>query len=1123
MKKIKNKIQIILITFALIMPILITILPTATADWIYPSPVTNDESGGVNYLNPSIAINKNDKTIDFAYTWDNIGDDYDFIYIGNNTEPIEGFNGNVLGIPDFYDMFEITGLYSSQLLKANNCQVASNGITGDKWFVFQAQVEGESDLEIFLLSYNSTNYNFMRLTFNDYDDMNPTIASSNWIIDGRAFAFISYERDIGGDHDIVYRYTWNLDPGVEMFIGNSDGINQTNPKMSSSRNGDYDMFHLCYIRDSNSIYYSNISYYEDFNNLTTKSASVASGAVISNITIDSQGDYVVIAYNRGGNIAYLRSSDKGLTFPVSNNNLVSAGSYPIGKIDAYVTDFGNIEIIYERTMSASRKDIYVANNFRTGNSWTIDNLLFGGTNNVRFSNPCFDYYNNTIVGLFEKQTFSAFWSPINIQTFGYELFYKKSASVYNIFELVNEDPAGTYLIDGFQIMYNGSDTDVDLNFTYRDKISGFQYNNITRIKNDGSQTNYYFYDPEKYIISQNSNIYDLKIDFVSTSDQILRVMFNPAELIISHSWTYLHTYNLTSHNYEQGNKLPYLLEMGTSFDYSGKFTKFNEGSVLNTLTSTNYADYGLISMNSGDWYNFTFTTNQQNIIAYLFNSSIQQLNFSNAIYIWNHTQIGPSGGTTKNEMRCNVTGNYYVLIQKTNPSTNVQYFFDYQRFPRNITLSSPTNNSVLNWDTTKSVTLKWARNSADTDLKFYYLQVSNDSTFTNNVYNYTVLAALSSQYTFTQTAPEKWFYWRVKASDVGGNEGFYNTVYRFGFDAVTPTSPNFTIYPNNKTTFQTKTYQIEWEPPRDGLYENITNYFTYNVYRSTDKDFIPGPSNMISTPGVLKVPRFVDEVNRNDKYYYYVEAIDGVGHKSPLSNRLEVTYSYGGTVDASQQEGFQILVGDILEYKITWVQSNTLDVYRNPLMNLYDKWFPTGTRFHFWVKNIDKQDVYAISGDWYSYAANDTYRDYYYLEERDINLAMFVTNTNESYQEAVYNLVITQMLTQFHLGDNLFLTKYYSTWTDGLQVSDVVCYTYATAPGEDRDQTSVTFVVDRATGVLVEMTYYDHINDYGWSIRLMTYTTELSTSGWSYAPIGIPIFIGAIAGVVYAILKKIEL
>jgi predicted YcjX-like family ATPase len=113
-------------------------------------------------------------------------------------------------------------------------------------------------------------------------------------------------------------------------------------------------------------------------------------------------------------------------------------------------------------------------------------------------------------------------------------------------------------------------------------------------------------------------------------------------------------------------------------------------------------------------------------------------------------------------------------------------------------------------------------------------------------------------------------------------------------------------------------------------------------------------------------------------------------------------------------------------------------------MNLYDKWFPTGTRFHFWVKNIDKQDVYAISGDWYSYAANDTYRDYYYLEERDINLAMFVTNTNESYQEAVYNLVITQMLTQFHLGDNLFLTKYYSTWTDGLQVSDVVCYTYAT-------------------------------------------------------------------------------
>jgi hypothetical protein len=268
----------------------------------------------------------------------------------------------------------------------------------------------------------------------------------------------------------------------------------------------------------------------------------------------------------------------------------------------------------------------------------------------------------------------------------------------------------------------------------------------------------------------------------------------------------------------------------------------------------------------------------------------------------------------------------------------------------------------------------------------------------------------------------------------------------------------------------------------------------------------------------------VDSVSRNDKYYYYVEVVDGVGHKSGLSNRLEVTYSYGGSVDASHQEDFQILVGDILEYKVTWVQSDTLDTYRNPLMTLYDKWFMQGTTFHFWVKNIDKQDVYAVSGDWYSYAANDTYRDYYYLEEEDINLAMFVTNTNETYQEDVFNLIITQMLPHLTIGYNIFLTKFYSTWTDGLKVSNVVCYTYATEPGEDRSQTTVTFVVDRATGVLTEMTYFDDRgNGYGWSIRLSSYSTDLSYSGWSYAPIGIPIFIGGIAGVVYAILKKIEL
>lgn len=1117
MKKIKNNLRIIFITLALIMPILISILPSVTADWIYPSPVTYDTSGGVNYINPSIAINKKDKTIDFAFTWDNIGDDYDFIYIGNNTVPIKGFNGNILGIPDFYDMFEISGLFPQTLLKSDYCKVATEGYSGEKWFVFQAQIEGETDTEIFLCYYNTTNYQLIRVTENTVNDFYPEIVALN-----NSNAIICWIRE-NTDYDIVYCRMNKDSKGPEQEISMANY--QYDSRLAISGDLGKETIHLAFISNGNTIYYANMSTDDPINTLSSKLTSVATGGAtfMCQLVLDAQGDYVFIVYSRNDNIAYISSSDKGNTFTDNNNNIVSTeGMYEFWAIDGYITDFGNKEIIYQRRDSDTKHSIFSANNF--GSGWTTKNLLFGDLNNAKYITPSIDYYNNTVIGLFEKQTFSAFWSPINIQTFGYELFYKKSASVYNIYELVNEDPAGTYLIDGLQIAYNGSDADVDMVFTYTDKVSGFKYTNTTHIKKDGTQTQYYFYDPEKYIISQNSNIYDLKIDFVSASDQILRVMFDPAELIVSHSWTYLHTYNLTSHNYEQGSNLPYLLEMGASFDYSGKFTKFNEGSVLNTLTSTNYADYGLISMNSGDWYNFTFTTNQQNIIAYLFNSSIQMLNSSNTIYIWNHTQIGPTGGTTKNEMRCNTTGTYYMLIQKTNPETTVQYFFDYQRFPRNITLSSPANNTVLNWDTTKSVTLKWTRNSADTDLKFYYLQVSNDSTFKQNVYNYTILAALSSSYTFTQTASEKWFYWRVKASDAGGNAGFYNTVYRFGFDAVTPTSPKFTIYPNNKTTFQSQTFMIEWDVPRDGLFENITNYFTYNVYRSTDKDFIPGPSNMISTSGVLRVPRFVDSVSRNDKYYYYVEAIDGVGHKSPLSNKLEVTYSFGGTVDASNQENFQILVGDILEYKVSWVQSNTLDVYRNPMMNLYDKWFVKGTTFHFWVKNIDKQDVYAISGDWYSLAANDTYRDYYYLEEKDINLAMFVTNTNESYQEAVYNLIITQMLSQYRLGIDIFLTKYYSTWTDGLKVSDVVCYTYATTPGEDRDQTSVTFVVDRATGVLTEMTFFDQSGGgYGWSIQLTSYSTELSTSGWSYAPTGIPIFIGAIAGVVYAILKKIEL
>ncbi|MHA1393883.1 MAG: hypothetical protein ACTSRZ_10295, partial [Promethearchaeota archaeon] len=964
--------------------------------------------------------------------------------------------------------------------------------------------------------YQNSSYLSCASVNSSKDDFNPTIVAIN-----KGEVVMAWTRSDAGDSFIVYTHYKIGQPLTEHTIGQSDGIAQTNPQLAVS--GDYGSYiiHLTYLNGSN-VYYTNASV-SSVTDLGTNKVSIDSGGTYSSLSISGNGNYVGISFLRNGNVAYARSTNQGLTFGDKNTALVTPGTRPISNVSCYVTDFGGIEIIYTRQISGTQWAIYTANNYRTGGSWFTDNLLFESTDNVKMYGADVVCNNNTVIGILQKETITTGWVS-NLNTFGYELFYKKSASEYNEFEILNEDPYGNYLVEGFKIQYNGSDADMDLNITYKDRTSGVKYSNLTTIKNDGSQTTYNFFDPGNYIISNDHN-YDLTVKFDSTSNRVIKVPFDPSESVVSPSWLYKYQYNLSSHDYPNGRNFEYELGISISFDYSGKFTKYEGGSVINTLGTNNYADFGVITMTANDYYNFTFSTTSPGVNAYLFNDSVQVLSPENAIYIFNHTNTAPSGKTSYAMIRCNRTDNYYVLIEDRIYGGSTQYYFDYERFPRNITLTSPSNGAILNWNTTKTVTLKWHRNSADTDLKYYIVQISNDSSFQTNVYEYKLAAALTSQYTFLFAEPEQWYYWRVKAIDNDGNEGFFKQIYKFGFDSISPGKPTFSSYPNNKLVKTEGSFIIEWDESTDGNF--WVDY--YNVYRSTDPDFIPSADTMVSVEGTLHYPRYGEHLTKNDRYYYYIEAVDNVGHKSVLSDRLELTYSYGGTVDANHQDvGFQVLVGDILEYEITWVQSEDLDPYFNPQMTFRDKKFVQGTRFHFWIKDIDKTDVLPVRGDWYSYAVNDTQKDFYYLEERDFNLQMFVTNINETYQEQVFNLTITQWLTSLELGKDINLTKYYSTWVNGFDVSDTVCYTYATAPSNDRDQTSITFMVDKKTGILLELIYYIKSSSsstpgYGYSLRLVETTSELSKSVWAYSPIIIPIFIGGVAGIVYAIMKKIEL
>lgn len=1103
MIRIKKNLRLLFLITLFLTPFIMVLLPSASAQWLDLDQVT--ETYSTTESNPSIAINEVDNTMWFSYTLKVGSGDYQSIYLGNNTEPISGEEGNVLGIPNFYSsMIWVDELFPGTVIFNDYSQVAVNGYTNEVWVVYQGQIDGESDNEIFLFYYNGTYKDTVRLTNDALDDTRPDVVALN---NGKAR--VVWVKENGGEKSIFYATVDKdgIDGSVSSF-GTFDGVDQTDPVLDKTVYDSEEIIHLAYINGTD-LMYDNTTATGSFN------AEVVQGSLsLDNISLDASGDYVMISYSESGNVGYHASNDRGETFGDSDTSLVTEGTDEITDIDCYITDFGAKEIVYTRLTSSAQWNTYSANTYTTGGGWTTDELLLGGTDNNRNFQSVVDYNNNTVVGLYAKSIKSATWETPDLYSFGYELFYKKSASEYHEFELLNESPNGNYLIEGLEIYYNGSDADLDLNVTYKDRSSGLTYSNLTTILPQGSQNKYLWWHPGSYMVSQGHN-YDLTIKFDASGNEVLQIPITPAELAVSHSGSYVYTYNLSSDNYPDGKNCPYEIDIRIAFDFSGKFIKTSEGSTLGTFDTDNYADFGIIRMNKDDWYNFTFQTDVPGANAYLFPASTQLFDPDNAIYTWNHTLAGK---TTKNNYQCTSTGNYYVLIENREYESTVDYYFEYQRAPRNITLSSPANNIVYNWDTTKFTTLKWTRDSADTDLKYYKIQISDQENFGNIIDEQTFVAALTSQYTFTNTESEKWFYWRVKATDNDGNTGEYDQEWRFSFDSVTPDAPTFD---QSELFFTQQSFDIEWNEPSDGIYE-VTYY---NVYRSLDPDFTPGPNTMITDPGDVRNPEIQQDLERNDRYYYYVEAVDQVGHTSDLSEKLTVTYSFGGAVDASYQtDGFQAQVGDILEYEITWVESDDLDGYNNPQMTYRNKKFIAGTKFHFWLQDVDIKDVLPVRGDWYSYAANTSARAYYYLEEDDLDLTMFVTNKNETYQELVYNLTITKLLPDYTLGSDLSLTKYYSTWNDEWnKVRSVVCYTYATEPESDRGQTSVTFVLDIDTGVLLEMILYNKNTDYGYSMRLITTTANLSTSGWSWAPIAVPLFIGAVAAVVYAVLKKLEL
>ena len=127
------------------------------------------------------------------------------------------------------------------------------------------------------------------------------------------------------------------------------------------------------------------------------------------------------------------------------------------------------------------------------------------------------------------------------------------------------------------------------------------------------------------------------------------------------------------------------------------------------------------------------------------------------------------------------------------------------------------------------------------------------------------------------------------------------------------------------------------------------------------------------------------------------------------------------------------------------------------------------------------------------------------------------------------------MARQFDIALNTVNTTFEHTYRnswyfDTFKALEVVVHTYVKNINYDQEEIadinflydSAIFVVDKNTGVLIEMTIYDYTTETGFSIKLVDTNMGLSSFDWWWLPFLIISFLGIIAALINQIVKKME-
>lgn len=208
--------------------------------------------------------------------------------------------------------------------------------------------------------------------------------------------------------------------------------------------------------------------------------------------------------------------------------------------------------------------------------------------------------------------------------------------------------------------------------------------------------------------------------------------------------------------------------------------------------------------------------------------------------------------------------NYFWRVRSRNIGGNsawsaVRTFRTIISPPSQVLLSTPLNNQS---GVQISPNMVW--NSANRASR-YRIQVSTTQSFATFVVNSEVN---NTTFQPRDLIPNRTYYWRVRASNSGG-DGTWSPVFSFVTINASPTTPPILSLPGNDAIDLTTPVQLVWQP--------TSGASAYRVQLSLSADFA---TRLVDTTGVLSTFYLLQNLLTSERYYWRISSINSAGESA---------------------------------------------------------------------------------------------------------------------------------------------------------------------------------------------------------------------------------------------------